>query len=1257
VPEGARTDISSDVKSLREQNQKLREKLSSRLKTLKPEQREEFLSKHGALSGGETDVAADPVDEAAKAKAQAEEERQKAEAKARAAAEAAKAEGAKAAERKKEAEAKAAQEAEAKAAKDKADAEAKAAKDKADAEAKAAAARAEEERRAAAARAEEERRAAAARAEQAAAEAKRQADEEAARAQAAAAQQAAEAKARAEAEAARAQAQAQQAAQAAAPPPAASVSSSQLPPSLGGPPIGQAANVLPPSLGGPPVSSSIGGGAPQTGGPPPPAGGQPPPAPPPVSRGPAPPPAARPAPPPVDERPALRKAAAEEAGKINPQELLSGKQDYQVVTVPSQPVAGAKCVVFFNRNRSDSLRHRPQIVLQGGCNDWVLPLEAKMNPEGGASKSDGSDWWRCEVEVPERAMDMSFVFCDGENVYDNNNGKDFKYNLAGAATKAEWEAHLDEIKAEQERKARMAQEEREREEAEAREAALREADQRKATDMANDLKGKLHDLRKNAQEYGLAPDQRAYIWWGKVENGEAVVYYNAAETHLRDAGEVNLNVGYNGWMGKQVVQMTRCEADADHAAVPKPPKTDADKDANRGKNWFKASYKVPAEAVVVNFVFNSGNNWDNNGNKDFHLLLPMPAGFQDVDKFCESLIPKFVKDLADERDAKAAEERKKKAARDAKRKVARDKALAVMRRQTRHVLYTEPEVIQANTEVILRYNPQDTPLSGAQSLYVIGGFNRWKHSATFGPVEMLPPAAGETHFSVTLPVPKDAFKVDFVFTDSAGEGGRYDNNNGFDYHINVEGATKKEDPLHVVHIAVEMAPIAKVGGLGDVVTAISRAVQEEGHTVEVIVPAYQFFNGSPLLQERQFERQFQWGGTEIVVTSQLVEGLKTYFIEPRNDMFNTQQVYAAWGDDVKFDFFSKAALEFLLQSGKQPDVLHCHDWSSAEVARAYWEDYHNFGLHNPNVVFTIHNLEFGQSRIGMAAMHSQKFTTVSPTYAFEIGGHPAVNQHLDKFMGIRNGIDTEIWDPETDKFLSGFNFSADNCTEGKREARKKLRERLNMTDWEDKPIVGVITRLTAQKGMHLIKHSAHQTLERGGQFVLLGSAPDPKVQGDFNNWGAQVDSDHCRCVFQYDEPLSHLIYAACDFLVVPSMFEPCGLTQLIAMRYGAVPIVRHTGGLRDTVFDVDTDKARGAWELEGSSNYERDNLDVTNGFAFEGTDGGALDYALNRAMDAFWNDRDWIRALQERVMRQDWSWNRPALDYIELYYSLSKDKN
>lgn len=182
-------------------------------------------------------------------------------------------------------------------------------------------------------------------------------------------------------------------------------------------------------------------------------------------------------------------------------------------------------------------------------------------------------------------------------------------------------------------------------------------------------------------------------------------------------------------------------------------------------------------------------------------------------------------------------------------------------------------------------------------------------------------------------------------------------------------------------------------------------------------------------------------------------------------------------------------------------------------------------------------------------------------------------------------------------------FSAGDLMEGKAAAKAELRRRANLCQ-ADVPLVSVVTRLTHQKGIHLIKHAAWRTLERGGQFVLLGSAPDGRVQGEFNALAAELGRqypDRARLIFAYDEPLSHLIYAGSDMFLVPSMFEPCGLTQLIAMRYGAIPIVRRTGGLNDTVFDVDTDAERA--EALG---YE------VNGFSFDGSDAAGMDYALNR---------------------------------------------
>lgn len=185
--------------------------------------------------------------------------------------------------------------------------------------------------------------------------------------------------------------------------------------------------------------------------------------------------------------------------------------------------------------------------------------------------------------------------------------------------------------------------------------------------------------------------------------------------------------------------------------------------------------------------------------------------------------------------------------------------------------------------------------------------------------------------------------------------------------------------------------------------------------------------------------------------------------------------------------------------------------------------------------------------IGDAAHHCQAFTTVSPSYAGEIGGHPALAPHAGKFRGIRNGIDVDIWDPAADPFLPRA-YDASSVDAGKAAARAELRRRLGLTEYGDKPIVAVVSRLTAQKGIHLIEHGARTALGRGAQFVLLGSAPDPRVQATFNGLAGQLGGPDAAFVFSFDEPLSHVIYAAADLMLVPSMFEPCGLTQLTAMR-------------------------------------------------------------------------------------------------------------
>ena len=217
---------------------------------------------------------------------------------------------------------------------------------------------------------------------------------------------------------------------------------------------------------------------------------------------------------------------------------------------------------------------------------------------------------------------------------------------------------------------------------------------------------------------------------------------------------------------------------------------------------------------------------------------------------------------------------------------------------------------------------------------------------------------------------------------------------------------------------------------------------------------------------------------------------------------------------------------------------------------------------------------------------------------------------------------------------------------GKAAAREALCSYSNIPNKDQAPLVGIVTRLTSQKGVHLIRHGIMRALERGCQVILLGSAPDPEIQQDFDMMFHDLKNryhDYMCFHLYYNEPLSHLIYAGADMILVPSMFEPCGLSQLIAMRYGTVPVVRRTGGLNDTVFDYDIDHGKAEWE--GMK---------PNGFSFDGVDEGAIDYALDRAISLAYDKPQEFRALQANCMTQDWSWNRPALEYIEIYHAARK---
>ncbi|KAJ4981622.1 hypothetical protein NE237_032459 [Protea cynaroides] len=918
---------------------------------------------------------------------------------------------------------------------------------------------------------------------------------------------------------------------------------------------------------------------------------------------------------------------------------------YPLVVNPGEDIE-----LFLNRSLS-TLKDEPDVLIMGAFNDWRWKhFRVKLNK----SHLNG-DWWSCQLYVPKEAYKIDFVFFNGGDVYDNNDNKDFFIHVEGGMDVLAFEdflleekrRELERLAAEQAERERQAEAERLKE----AERAAREADKAQARMEVEKTREAIHQLMKKAVK---STDNVWCIEPNEFKGGDLVrLYYNRQSGPLAHANELWIHGGHNGWneglsITARLAHSERKEAD-----------------------WWYVDVVVPDRALILDWVFADGppknaQMYDNNNFQDFHAIVPkcMPEElywFEEEDR--------IYRKLQEERRLKE-EAIRAKAERTARMK-SETKARTIKKflLSQKHTVYTEPVDVQAGSTVTVFYNPSNTVLNGKPEVWFRGSFNRWTHHAGPLPPQKMLPVDNCSLVKATVKVPLDAYMMDFVFSERE-DGGIFDNKNEMDYHIPVFGGIAKEPPMHIVHVAVEMAPIAKVGGLGDIVTSLSRAVQDLGHNVDIIFPKYDCLNFSNV-KDFQFSRSYHWGGTEIKVWFGEVEGLSVYFLEPQNGLFWTGCVYGCKNDAERFGFFSHAALEFLLQSGWNPDILHCHDWSSAPVAWLFKDHYMHYGLSKSRVVFTIHNLEFGGHYIGKAMTYSDKATTVSHTYSKEVSGNPLIAPHLHKFHGILNGIDHDIWDPYNDKFIparmkkQGGHRSAlsraqrnklgvayrligkgiENVVEGKRAAKEALQERLGLKRAEF-PLVGIITRLTLQKGIHLIKHAIGRTLERNGQVVLLGSAPDPRIQNDFVNLANHLHSTHgdrARLCLTYDEPLSHLIYAGADFILVPSIFEPCGLTQLTAMRYGSIPIVRKTGGLYDTVFDVDHDRERA----------QAQNLEP-NGFCFDGADNAGIDYALNRAISAWYDGRDWFNSLCKTVMEQDWSWNRPALEYMELYHAARK---
>ena len=488
--------------------------------------------------------------------------------------------------------------------------------------------------------------------------------------------------------------------------------------------------------------------------------------------------------------------------------------------------------------------------------------------------------------------------------------------------------------------------------------------------------------------------------------------------------------------------------------------------------------------------------------------------------------------------------------------------------------------------------------------------------------------------------------------------------------------------MYIVQIASECAPVIKAGGLGDVVYGLSRELDMRGHTVELILPKYDCMRYDHIwgLHDAYKDLWVPWFGGSIhcSVYCGWVHGQVCFFIEPHSDdfYFDRGHYYGSDDDPMRFAFFGKAALEFLLRSNKRPDIIHCHDWQTGLVPVLLYEIYQYQGMDTQRVCYTIHNFKhqgiagtdvlwatglnresyyfhpdrlqdnfnpFSINYMKGGIVYSNHVTTVSPHHAWEarktdIGcglGH-TLHVHQDKFSGILNGINYDFWNPEVDTQIP-HHFTKNDLS-GKALNKKALRDRLLLQD-NDKPIICFIGRLDRQKGVHLVHHSIYYSLFKNAQYVLLGSATEQSINDHF--WAEKYhlnDNPNAHLEIAFDAELAHLIYAGSDIIVVPSNFEPCGLTQMIGLKYGTVPVVRGVGGLVNTVFDLDYDPNKPVEER--------------NGFVFYQADYGALESALGRAIDLYYQKPEDFKQLARQGMEYDNSWNLPGGQYVDIYESI-----
>ena len=475
--------------------------------------------------------------------------------------------------------------------------------------------------------------------------------------------------------------------------------------------------------------------------------------------------------------------------------------------------------------------------------------------------------------------------------------------------------------------------------------------------------------------------------------------------------------------------------------------------------------------------------------------------------------------------------------------------------------------------------------------------------------------------------------------------------------------------MNILYVTSEAVPFCKTGGLADVAGSLPPSLAANGDRVSVILPLYERVKnqwGDKLHFEKWTFVRLAWRSVYCGLFSLEREGVTWYFID-NESYFRRGDLYGYFDDGERFAFFSRAVTELLRSLPEKPDVVHCNDWQSALVPvyirdEAVRDEFYK----SIRTVITVHNIEY-QGRYGRdtledlfgldrgwfdggtmefggdvnllkgAIVTADAVTAVSPTYAQELkyayfahGLENVMMQYKGKLHGVLNGIDMKRYDPAHDKALAAV-YSAEDLS-GKSRDKAALQRLLGLQERPDTPIIAMVTRLVSHKGLDLVCETLDAIMEKDVQFVVLGKG-DAKYE-TFFEYAKQRYGTRMAVHLGYSEELAMQIYAGADLFLMPSKSEPCGLSQMIAMRYGTVPIVRETGGLKDTVHAYE------AWNGAG------------NGFTFANYNAGDMCYVVCQAIDLYHENRNAYARLQQRGMTAVFSWTRSAQAYREIYKAI-----